>query len=115
MRRWPAKNASGDPTTLAGGMSDTFTGRARILDTNGLLVDVGKAILERRDPETGATWGGVIRLYKHAALADKTMPAILDLADGQRAKALVGPQVGDVIDGELVDVKVVALQTEVPF
>ena len=96
-------------------MSETFTGRAEILDTNGMLVDVGKAILERRDPETGATWGGVIRLYKNAALTDLTMPAILELANGERAKALVGPQVGDLIEGELIEVKVIPLQSEVPF
>lgn len=96
-------------------MSDTFTGRADILDTNGLLVDVGKAILEQRDPETGATWGGVIRVYKNASLAMKTMPAILRLANGQQAKALVGPQVGDIVEGELIELRVTPLQSEVPF
>ncbi|MDX1448073.1 MAG: hypothetical protein R3246_03330 [Acidimicrobiia bacterium] len=96
-------------------MSDTFTGRADILDTNGLLVDVGKAILERQDPETGATWGGVIRVYKHAALAQKTMPAILRLSNGEEAKALVGPQVGGIVEGELIDLDVTPLQSEVPF
>jgi hypothetical protein len=103
------------PTTLPADMSDTFIGRARILDTNGLLVDVGKANLRRLDPETGATWGGTIRLFVNAALATKTMPAILDLGNGERAKALVGLQVGDVVDGELVDVRVTALQGTVPF
>jgi len=96
-------------------MSDTFTGRARILDTNGFLVDVGKAQLTRSDPETGATWGGTVRLFINAALATKTMPAILELENGQRAKALVGPRIGEVVDGELIDVRVVALQSEVPF
>lgn len=96
-------------------MSDSFTGRARILDTNGSLVDVGKAQLTRRDPETGSHWGGTVRLYVNAALAAKTMPAILELENGSRALALVGPRVGGVVDGELIDVKVVALQSEVPF
>lgn len=96
-------------------MSDTFTGRARILDTNGMLVDVGKAQLERRDPETGTTWGGTIRLFVNAALAAKTMPAILDLENGERARALVGPQVGGVVEGELIDVHVTAMQNDVPF
>ena len=96
-------------------MSETFSGRADILDTNGLLVDVGKAILEKRDPDTGATWGGVIRVYKHASLAMKTMPAILRLANGQQAKALVGPQVGDIVEGELIELRVTPLQSEVPF
>ncbi|MEX2280498.1 MAG: hypothetical protein WEA76_10490 [Acidimicrobiia bacterium] len=96
-------------------MSDTFTGRARILDLNGLLVDVGKANLQRMDADSGATWGGTIRLYVNAALSSKTMESILDLENGNRARALVGPQVGGVVDGELVDVRVVALQSEVPF
>ncbi|MEX2654467.1 MAG: hypothetical protein WD532_05485 [Acidimicrobiia bacterium] len=96
-------------------MSDTFTGRARILDLNGLLVDIGKATLQRMDPDSGATWGGTIRLYVNAALSSKTMESILDLENGNSARALVGPQVGDVVDGELIDVRVVALQSEVPF
>jgi hypothetical protein len=96
-------------------MSDSYTGRARILDTTGLLVDVGRADLQRLDPETGANWGGTIRLYVNAALASKTMPAILDLENGQRARALVGPQVGDVVEGELIDVRVTAMQADTPF
>lgn len=96
-------------------MSDTFTGRARILDPNGLLVDVGRADLHRTDPESGSTWGGTIRLFVNAGLTDKTMESVLELENGRRAAALVGPQVGGIVDGELVDVRVVALQGEVPF
>lgn len=96
-------------------MSDSFSGRARILDPTGSLVDVGKADLQRLDAETGATWGGTIRLFVNAALSSKAMAAILDLENGSRAQALVGPQVGGVVDGELVDVRVTALQSEVPF
>lgn len=102
-------------TTLPADMSDTFTGRARILDTNGLLVDVGKAQLHRLDPESGSTWGGTIRLFVNAALSAKTMPAILELENGRTARALVGPQVGGVVEGELIDVKVTAMQADVPF
>ena len=96
-------------------MSDTFSGRARILDLNGMLIDVGRANLHRLDPETGSTWGGTIRLFVNASLATKTVETTLVLENGNRAHALVGPQVGDVVDGELVDVKVVALQSDVPF
>lgn len=96
-------------------MSDSFTGRARILDPNGQMVDVGKADLHLMDPESGATWGGTIRLYVNAALSSKTMESILDLENGHTAKALVGPQVGGIVDGELIDVRVIALQSEVPF
>lgn len=96
-------------------MSDSFRGRARILDTNGMLVDVGKADLHRLDGESGATWEGTIRLFVNAALATKTMPAILVLENGSEARALVGPRVGDVVDGELIDIKVTALQPDVPF
>lgn len=96
-------------------MSDSFTGRARILDLNGFLVDVGLAELHRLDPDSASTWGGKVRLYVNAALASKKMESILELENGNRAKALVGPRVGDVVDGELVEVEVVALQSEVPF
>ena len=96
-------------------MSDTFSGRARILDPNGMLIDVGKANLHLLDPDTGATWGGTIRLFVNASLATKAVESILHLENGNQAHALVGPQIGGLIDGELVDVKVVALQTDVPF
>ncbi|MEX1004853.1 MAG: hypothetical protein WD990_14065 [Acidimicrobiia bacterium] len=102
-------------TTLAADMSDTFRGRARILDLNGMLIDVGKADLHRLDPDTGSTWGGTIRVFVNASLATKSVESILALENGNQAHALVGPQVGGVVDGELVDVKVVALQTDVPF
>lgn len=96
-------------------MSDSFTGRARILDPNGFLVDVGRAELHRLDPDSASTWGGKVRLYVNAALASKKMESILELENGNSARALVGPQVGGVVDGELVEVQVVALQSEVPF
>ncbi len=96
-------------------MSDSFTGRARILDLNGFLIDVGLADLTRLDPDSASTWGGKIRLFVNAALASKTMESILELENGNSARALVGPQVGDLVDGELIEVRVIALQNEVPF
>jgi hypothetical protein len=96
-------------------MSDTFSGRARILDLNGMLIDVGRADLRLLDPDTGSTWGGTIRVFVNASLTSKSVESILDLENGNRTRALVGPQVGGVVDGELVDVRVVALQTDVPF
>lgn len=96
-------------------MSETYEGRARIKDPNGLLVDVGKAVLHTTDPESGGTWGGVIRVYRGAALAAKTMKASLELANETTATALVGPQVGDVVEGELIELKVVGFDDTVPF
>ena len=96
-------------------MSDTYEGRARILDPNGLLVDVGKAILSTTDPESGGTWGGVVRVFNGASLVTKTMKSTLELGNGSRTTALVGPRVGDVVDGELVDLRVVGLDDTVPF
>lgn len=96
-------------------MSDTYEGRARILDPNGMLVDIGKAILSVTDPESGGTWGGVIRVFNGASLVAKTMKSSLVLGNGNRTTALVGPQVGDVVDGELVDLRVVGLEDTVPF
>ena len=96
-------------------MSDTYQGRVRIFDPTGLLVDVGKAMLTKTDPETGGTWGGVIRVYVGAALAGKTMEALLDLGSDARPRALVGPKIGDVVDGELVELRVIGLTDDVPF
>lgn len=110
---WTAARKS--PTSLSADMSDSFRGRARIFDTNGMLVDVGKADLHRLDAESGATWGGTIRLFVNAALATKTMPAIVELENGNQVRALVGPQVGELVEGELVDVHVTPLESKVPF
>lgn len=96
-------------------MSDTFSGGVRILDLNGMLIDVGKADLHVLDPESGSSWGGTIRVFVNASLTSKSVESILVLENGNRTRALVGPRVGDVVDGELVDIKVVALATDVPF
>ncbi len=112
LRRSIAKNA---PSSLSADMSDTFSGRVRILDLNGMLIDVGKANLHTLDPETGSTWGGTIRVFVNASLTSKSVECILVLENGNRTRALVGPRAGDVVDGELVDLQVVALETDVPF
>jgi len=96
-------------------MNETFEGRARILDPDGFLVDVGKASLEREDPESGRRWSGTLRVFVGASLANKTMEAVLELDDGRSGRALVGPRVGEIVDGELIMLKVVGLSDAAPF
>lgn len=72
----------------------TYSGKVRILDMNGVMYDVGKAELEITDPLT-RTWGGSIRLFENSALANKSITSLLELQDGSRLKAQVGPRNGD--------------------
>ena len=72
----------------------TYSGKVRILDMNGVMYDVGKADLEVTDPLT-RTWGGSIRLFENSALATKSITSFLELEDGSRIKAQVGPRNGD--------------------
>ena len=82
-------------------------GKARLLDLSGVMFDVGKADLTTIDPSTGE-WGGTIRLYENSALADKSITSFLELDDGRRLKAQVGPRSGDA-EGELMYVRVAGL------
>jgi len=86
----------------------TYSGKVRILDMNGVMYDVGKAELEVTDPLT-RTWGGSIRLFDNSALANKSITSFLELEDGSRMKAQVGPQNGDAGE-DLMTVAVVGLE-----
>lgn len=88
--------------------SSTYSGKVRILDMNGVMFDVGKADLAIIDPDT-QTWGGSIRLFDHSALATKSVTSLLELTDGSRLRAQVGPKSGDA-GNDLMFVKVVGLQ-----
>ena len=88
--------------------SPTYSGKARILDMNGVMFDVGKADLAITDPDTHS-WGGSIRLFDHSALATKSMTSLLELEDGSRLRAQVGPKSADA-GTDLMLVKVVGLQ-----
>lgn len=96
-------------------MSDTasYSGKTSILDMNGVMFDVGKADLEITDPST-RSWGGTIRLYDRSALATKSLTALVELEDGRRLKAQVGPKSGD--DGkDMMRVKVVGIDEAAGF
>lgn len=75
-------------------MSSSYQGKARILDTSGVMYDVGLADLEVTDPET-RSWGGTIRLFDRSALATKSITSYLEIENGRRLKAQVGPRCGD--------------------
>lgn len=87
-------------------MGWTYSGRARVLDLNGMLIDVGKATLAD-DPEQ-ATWTGTLRVFHGSSLASKSLTTLVELDGGVRVRAQVGPQVAEAGSG-LVDVKVVGL------
>ena len=106
----PTASAGTEGATIPG-MADTTTstyaGKVRILDMNGVMYDVGKAELEVTDPMT-RSWGGSIRLFDNSALATKSMTSILELPDGRRLKAQVGPKIGGAGE-DLMNVKVTGL------
>ncbi len=85
----------------------SYHGKARILDLSGVMFDVGKADLTTNDASTGE-WGGTIRLFENSALADKSITSFLELDDGRRLRAQVGPRSGDA-EGELMYVRVAGL------
>ena len=77
-------------------MSDasSYQGKVKILDMSGVMYDVGLANLEITDPDT-RSWGGSIRLFDKSALATKSLTSYLELEEGRRLKAQVGPRSGD--------------------
>ncbi len=91
-------------------MSDApgYHGKARILDLNGVMYDVGKADLETIDSSTGE-WGGTIRLFEGSALTTKSITSYLELDDGRRLKAQVGPRSGEAT-GDLMFVRVAGVE-----
>jgi hypothetical protein len=84
--------------------ASSYQGKARILDLNGVMYDVGLADLTTIDSSTGE-WGGTIRLFENSALATKSITSYVELSDGRRLKAQVGPRSGDA-EGELMYVRV---------
>lgn len=70
----------------------TYSGKARVLDRNGMLLDVGKAELTTTDRWT---WSGTLRVFVGSCLQNKSLTAILEIDGGRRALAQVGPKVAD--------------------
>lgn len=86
----------------------THRGKVRILDTSGVMFDVGLGDFEITDPSTRSL-GGTIRLFDKSALATKSLTSYLELEDGRRLKAQVGPRSGDAGE-DLMYVKVTGIE-----
>ncbi|HEY5685880.1 MAG TPA: hypothetical protein VIY70_10960 [Acidimicrobiia bacterium] len=91
---------------------DTYTGRARVLDRAGMLLDVGKAELQVTDVET-AGWAGSVSVFKGSCLEAKSLTSLVELADGTRALAQVGPKTANLSD-DLIRVRIVGIDPK-PF
>lgn len=100
-------------TNLAAEMpTATYSGKARILDRAGMLLDVGKAELQVTDPKVGG-WAGSVRVFRGSCLAARSLTALIELRDGARALAQVGPKTAD-LPADLIDVKIVGIDP-IPF
>ncbi len=86
----------------------SYHGKVRILDTSGIMFDVGLADLTVTDAST-RSWGGSIRLFDKSALATKSLTSYLEFEDGKRLKAQVGPRSGDA-GPDLMYVKVTGIE-----
>lgn len=93
--------------------SRTYTGIARVLDYSGWLIDVGKGEFTVDDEEVGA-WSGTISVFRGSSLADKLITGLVEVADGRRAQATVGPQTASLAD-DLVLVGVKGIDGVIPF
>lgn len=82
-------------------MTLPYTGPARILDLNGLLLDVGMCAFDA-DEDKGGTWEGTIRVLANSCLAAKSITSLLELDDGTRVRAQVGPTVDDAPNGAVL-------------
>ncbi len=70
----------------------TYSGKVRVLDRNGMLLDVGRAELAATDEWT---WSGTLRVFTGSCLQNKSLTVLVELDDGRRALAQVGPKVAD--------------------
>jgi hypothetical protein len=91
-------------------MTDTasgYEGIARILDRNGILLDVGKGWFSVDEDEPRA-WSGTLRVFTGSCLEARSLTTLVELDDGSRTLAQVGPKQAD-LDGDLVALKVVGI------
>lgn len=69
---------------------DTYSGPVRILDSNGILLTVGSADLERR-PDS-ASWGGILRVIAHTGVAGKALRVKLEIPGNGVGDAALDPR-----------------------
>ena len=75
-----------------------YIGKAKILDRNGMLLDVGKADLTADAEEHG--WGGTLTVFTGSNLASRSLTVLVEVGGGARALAQVGPkrdEAGDLV------------------
>ncbi|MFO7548489.1 MAG: hypothetical protein R6X29_06435 [Acidimicrobiia bacterium] len=93
--------------------TSTYVGVVRVLDAGlGWLLDVGKGELSVTDPDVPA-WSGTLTVSSGSCLEAKSLTTIVELNDGSRGRAQVGPKLDDAGPG-MIRVKVVGL-AEPPF
>lgn len=78
--------------TTSTATSTTYSGKLRVLDRNGMLLDVGRGELTATD---AWTWSGTLRVFTGSCLQNKSLTVLVELDDGHRALAQVGPKVAD--------------------
>lgn len=91
----------------------SYAGIARVLDYSGWLIDVGKGEFAVDDESTGA-WSGTISVYRGSSLDSKVLTGLVELADGRRSRATVGPRAAT-LDDDLVSIKVRGIDGVIPF
>lgn len=78
-----------------------YSGPTRIMDANGFLLDVGMGDFGSDDDE-GGTWEGTIRVLANSCLAAKSITSLVELRDGTRLRAQVGPKIADADNGAVL-------------
>lgn len=69
---------------------DSYSGPVRILDSNGVLLTVGSADLERF-PERDS-WGGLVRIIANTGVAGKALRVKIEIPEGGIGDAALDPQ-----------------------
>ena len=77
------------PVTGHNDAMDSYSGPVRILDSNGFLLTVGSAELERRADT--ASWGGIIRVIANTGVAGKALAIKLQIPGGEIGEAALDP------------------------
>lgn len=72
---------------------DSYSGPVRILDSNGILLTVGSADLQRV-PERDS-WKGLLRVIANTGVAGKALHVKLEIPGGRVSDAALDPQASE--------------------